>query len=199
LRDKGAYMAKGNPSLRKRQFINVIKNTINDCLKIFGYSKKPYILETSFNSYAVMMFVEGKSKGSSAIYFDYQKFQKLFRNCDGEGRVLWLIHIVAHEMRHYYQYRQITSQNPKEDEIIIQEWKSERVIRNHCQHNEYFGNVRELDAYTFSYIYTAERFDMIPVDSGLPQNYRIRMRNYAKKLYGKSHKVFGAAYAKYFS
>ena len=77
-----------------------------------------------------MTFVEGKRRGSCAIYFDYQKFQKVFRTCDDDNRVLVLIHIVAHEMRHYYQYRQITSKKPKEDERIVQEWIDNKIIRN---------------------------------------------------------------------
>lgn len=191
-------MRRGNSELRKRQFINVVKNTIKDCLDIFGYSRAPRIFETRFDTYAVMMFVEGKG-GKSAIYYDYQKFQKLFRDCDDEDRVYRLIHIVAHEMRHYYQFRQITAEKPREREDIVQEWKNDRVIRNEGKYNYYFGNVRELDAYTFAYMYSAERCEVILGDFGIPQNYRVRMRNYAKKLYGTSHPVFGAEYSKCFS
>ncbi len=106
-------MRRGTPALRKRQFISVVKNTINDCLKIFGYSKQPRIFETRFDSYAIMMFVEGQRHGESAIYYDYQKFQTLFRDCDDADRVYRLIHIVAHEMRHYYQFRQLTAKSRK--------------------------------------------------------------------------------------
>jgi len=192
-------MKRGNPELRKRQFINVIKNTIDDCLYIFGYTKAPYIFETSFDNNALMSFVEGKMRGTSAIYYDYQKFQKVFSDCDDDDRILRLTHIVAHEMRHYYQFRQIKATKPRENPRIIQEWKNEKVIRNRGKDNEYYGNVRELDANTFAYIYTAERFDSLLCNTGIPQNYRVRMKNYAKRLYGSSHPVFGVKFSEYFS
>lgn len=192
-------MRRGTPALRKRQFISVVKNTINDCLKIFGYSKQPRIFETRFDSYAIMMFVEGQRHGESAIYYDYQKFQMLFRDCDDADRVYRLIHIVAHEMRHYYQFRQLTAKKPEENAKIIQEWKRDGIVCTNSKYNEYFGAVRELDAYTFAYMYMAERCEVILGDFGIPKNYRVQMKNYAKKLYGTAPPVFGKKYSKCFS
>ncbi len=191
-------MKRGNRDLRKRQFVNVMKNTIGDCLDIFGYTKEPYIFETRFDDNTMMLFVEG-AHGESAIYYDYQRFQRVFAKCTDEHRIYRLMHIVAHEMRHYYQYRQIKAKKPREDAAVVEEWKKEKVIRHRGKNNEYFGNVRELDANTFAYIYMAERCKVILSDCGIPENYRIRMRNYAQKVYGESHFIFGSRYSEHFS
>lgn len=48
-------------------------------------------------------------------------------------------------------------------------------------------------------MYMADRFGVLLNGFGIPDNYRVRMNNYVKKLYGTSHPVFGSKYAKCFS
>ena len=48
-------------------------------------------------------------------------------------------------------------------------------------------------------MYMAERCEVILGDFGIPKNYRVQMKNYAKKLYGTAPPVFGKKYSKCFS
>lgn len=135
-------MRKTARDLKKREFEYFLKATVCDVMRLFGYSKLPYVFETKLPGYEMMSFITRRNGKYSAIAYDYQKIAATFSRYDKEDVIGHIVFITAHEMRHYYQHRQIRAKSPRENEKTVTAWKNADVIRLDCDYGEYFGNVR---------------------------------------------------------
>ena len=77
---------------------------------------------------------------------------------------------MAHEMRHYYQHRQMMAKNPIENKKTLEDWKENRVIKTRGMEKtkdyKYWFCAAELDASLFSYIFTlnnVNRANLAPI------------------------------------
>ena len=191
-------MRKTARDLKKREFEYFLKATVCDAMRSFGYSKLPYVFETKLPGYEMMSFITRRNGKYSAIAYDYQKIAATFSRYDKEDVIGHIVFITAHEMRHYYQHRQIRAKSPRESEKTVTAWKNADVIRLDCDYGEYFGNVREIDAFAFAYSYVADKFGVLVVNVGVPKKYRTVMKRYVKKTFGLKAPIFSAKYEKYF-
>ena len=73
--------------------------------------------------------------------------------------------IMAHEMRHYYQHRQMIAQKPKEKvETVALWWENEwnpKFFGEGCSLSEFLLQPLELDATLFEYVFGAEIFEVL--------------------------------------
>lgn len=191
-------MKKKADRLRKRDFKKCVFSTVCDCMHIFGYSLMPAIIETTLDGNRLMSFVACDNSKQCAIIYDYQKFQKAFGERDKEYNLISLTYIVAHEMRHYYQHRQIFAKVPKERREVVDDWRNDTELKISCEKREYYGNVREIDAFAFAYRYCANRGRVLVRDVGVPKHYRKVMQDYTKKSFGITPSIFSKKFDKYF-
>lgn len=149
-------LKKWEKCLSKKQFLHLIHVVIYKTLKEFNYTIRPYVYESKLSGDALMSFCE--SGRYMAIAFDYAKFKRNVGEYGYEEQFVYLVQIVSHEMRHYYQYRQMMAKNPREKEETIESWREDKVVKVRGMEKEenanYWFSARELDASLFSYVYT---------------------------------------------
>ena len=191
-------MRKTARDLKRREFEFCLKTTICDVKRLFGYSKLPHVFETKLPGNEMMSFITIRNGKYSAIAYDYQKIAALFSRYDKEDAIARIVFITAHEMRHYYQHRQIRAKSSRESVKTVNAWRKSDVIRIDCDNSEYYGNVREIDAFAFAYSYVADKFGVLVVNVGVPKKYRMVMKRYVKKTFGLKAPIFSAKYDKYF-
>ena len=122
-------MRKTARDLKKREFEYFLKATICDVMRLFGYSKLPHVFETKLPGNEMMSFITIRNGKYSAIAYDYQKIAALFSRYDKEDAIARIVFITAHEMRHYYQHRQIRAISPRESEKTVNARRKSDVIR----------------------------------------------------------------------
>ena len=162
-------MRKTARDLKKREFRSVLEATVRDVMRLFGYSKLPCVVETKLPDNEMMSFITIRNGKYSAIAYDYQKIASSFSRYDKEDAIARIVFITAHEMRHYYQHRQIRARSPRESEKTLNAWIKSDVIRIDCDNSEYYGNVREIDAFAFAYSYVADKFAILVGNIGVPK------------------------------
>ena len=187
-------LKKWKNEFSKREFVKLIKNVANKNLYYFNYTKKPYLMEKQLPDQAMMAFCfNGKHH---LIAYDYAKFKRAFGKCDYTTQYVYAVQYMAHEMRHYYQERQIRAHLPDENKKSIENWKNNSIIKTRgMEENDdykYWFSSRELDANLYSYIFTFDHLDC----AGLATIWNKRLFNVLKKLYKQNG---GKNARKYFS
>ena len=193
---KGIKMKKKSNVLKKREFLSVIKKTYIDCLSIFGYKKGPYLLESKLPLNVDMEFRASKLRNDCAIFYDYQKIMRYCHKYDRKNAICEVVFSIAHEMRHYYQFRQIRAKYPQESKKLIEKWKVGYPLNP--TEEEYYKNVAEIDAYTFAYIYLSVRYKVLKCKIGAIPNYYKLLKKCSKENFGEVYPVFKRKYKKYF-
>lgn len=155
-------MRKSEYAFKKRDFLKIIHKVIDCCLKNFGYRIRPYVFETRLKEGEMMMFVEGDRR--YAIFYDYEQFRRVFSKYDYDVQEAYTVLIAAHEMRHYYQVRQIYSKNPREDEKTIAEWRQnhffgEDFSKDDMSIRDFYLQPMELDAELYAYWFVSKALD----------------------------------------
>jgi len=147
---------------KKKDYVRMIENTVWFLCRKFGYKTKPYLFETKLRDDAIMVYTHrGKH---SAIFYDYMRFKDLFGHFDYETQEAYVSAITAHEMRHYYQHRQIWAKKPKEKDSVIERWRKDEMIEDD-ESVEYVLQPMELDAFLYEYCFGAQYFDAILIKS----------------------------------
>ena len=90
---------------RKKHFTFFLEETVAYLGRYFGYKILPRVRETKLMENALMIF-KHTEKGY-AIEYDYGQFKETFGKYDFETQKYYVVAITAHEMRHYYQHRQM--------------------------------------------------------------------------------------------
>ena len=138
--------------------MRALRWTVAQCMRAFGYKNKPYLFETRLNKGEMMEFIDRKPY--YAIFYDYENFRRTFRGKDYETQLCYAVSIAAHEMRHYYQVRQLYAKVPKEAPETIEAWRKNHFEScDECPQKDLLAFYRlpmELDAALFSYVFTAE-------------------------------------------
>lgn len=178
-------------AFRKKDYVRVIK-VIRDILcEKFGYKRKPNIYETKLDKNYFMVFVHGE--GEYAILYDYKQFKKAFGNEDFDIQKAYVASIMAHEMRHYYQHRQMGAKIPKEEAETIARWKDNELNYKHvqdgCSVSEFYTQALELDATLYEYVFGAKIFGLLILHAIKDENHFNAMENLYIKYFGKTDGV----------
>lgn len=148
---------------KKKHFVSMIDNVRCYLCRKFGYKIKPYIFETQLEKNSLMLFTHTADR--YAIFYDYKQFKEMFGHRDFETQEAYAAAIMAHEMRHYYQHRQMMANNPKEKAETIALWRENewnpKNVEDGCSLSEFLLQPLELDAALFEYVFGAEMFEFL--------------------------------------
>ncbi len=182
-------------TFKKRHYVAVIKSVTRFCTEIFGYKVKPYLFESENESHTPMCIYRSHiRKNRYAIFYDYALFKKIFGHLDYEGQQAYTAFLIAHEMRHYYQMRQIDSKKPRENAELLEKWRKDEAIpiaeiRNDAEQYEHYKRPMELDAELFAYCFVAKMFDSLVSLSYIDENYINDLENYYIELFQETNEV----------
>ena len=148
---------------KKKHFVRMIDNVRYYLCRKFGYKIKPYVFETQLEKNSLMALSHRANK--YAIFYDYKQFKEIFGDMDFEAQEAYAAAIMAHEMRHYYQHRQMLAKKPKEKIETVtlwqeNEWNLENTEEGYSL-SELLLQPLELDATLFEYVFGAEMFEML--------------------------------------
>ena len=106
---------------KKKDYVRILNGVRYYLCRKFVYKIKPYIFETQLKENALMLFTH--TAGRYAIFYDYKQFKEMFGHRDFETQEAYAAAIMAHEMRHYYQHRQMIAKKPKEKIETVALWR----------------------------------------------------------------------------
>ncbi len=154
---------RGN-QLKKREYIRILNWVVDFCLDKFGYTNRPYICEAKLEYGEMMVFLDWHKH--YAIFYDWKQFRDTFKDTDYDTQYSYAMATAVHEMRHYYQVRQIYSKTPREDEKIIAEWRENynngKILgKDGCTLLDFFMQPMELDAQLYAYYFVAKILDCV--------------------------------------
>lgn len=178
-----------NAVFKKKHYTRIIKQTAKYCTHLFGYTKGPIIVESSYDP-TFLMSMNYLSKRHSYLVHNYNNFRKVYGKEDFTCQAAWTMFLTAHEMRHFYQHRQLDSKNPVEDENILNEW---RINYKQFEPNtdftllSYFLQPVELDAEMFAYIFVAEHMEVLLSLDAIDDQFIHHLEEYFVRYYGETN------------
>ncbi len=176
--------------LKKREYLKILNDVVDFCLWQFGYTVRPRLRESKLGHGEMMMFCNYYKH--YAILYDWQQFQKTFGNRSYFEQVALVMSSSAHEMRHYYQVRQIFSCTPSEDEKTLAEWWENHVngkcIGPDCTILDFYIQPMELDAELYAYWYVAKTLDCSLNLNYIDKNYINVLKSKFIEMFGVKHK-----------
>ena len=180
-----------NNLFKKRHYVAITKLTVEYLTQYFGYKKKPYLFESTNKKGDAMLICRGSKKGSYGIFYDYQQFKDVFGHLDFEGQEAYAMLLIAHEMRHYYQMRQLDSKNPSEPKERLEKWRTDdenpKYPGDDCSIFEFFMQPMELDAELFAYVFIADKLGVTVSLDYIGKNYIKEMEKYYVELFGETN------------
>ena len=184
---------------KKRHYIATIKNIVNYCTALFGYKTKPLLFETENDRNTPMCIYRSLARpGRYALFHDYKMFKSIFGHLDFQGQLSYTAFLIAHEMRHYYQMRQIDSKAPREKDYLIKAWRKDDKLDWDFNKDfdilEFYKRPMELDAQLFAYCFVAETFETVVSLSYISDDYIDILEKYHIELFGETDKnIFSSA------
>ena len=173
---------------KKRHFVNIINETVDYCTKLFGYKKKPYVFET-INQKGEMMYIRRGYGGCYGIFYDYMQFKRMFSGYSYEVMEAYAMFFIAHEMRHYYQMRQIDSKTPRENPDLIEKWRQNDENGSGMPSpdtiKDFYLQPMEIDAELFAYTLVASYLDCLVDLSYISADYVDELEKYHFELFGE--------------
>ena len=179
-----------NNLFKKRHYVAIIKYTTEYLTWYFGYKRKPYLFESTNKKGDAMLICRGRKKGIYGIFYDYQQFKDVFGHLDFEGQEAYATFLIAHEMRHYYQMRQLDSKHPSESKERLDKWRIDdenpKYPGEDCTVFEFFMQSMELDAELFAYVFVADKLGSIVSLDYIGEGYINEMEKYYIELFGET-------------
>ncbi len=181
---------KRNGQFKKKDYLKILNNVVDFCLQKFGYKIRPYIRETRLNAGELALFCDNNKH--YAIFYDWQQFRRIFGKTDYKTQETYAMATAAHEMRHYYQVRQIYSKRPCESGKTIAEWRENhfngKVLgENGCTLLDFFMQPMELDAELYGYYFVAKVLDRGIDVSYIDKNFIDVLKNKFIEMFGENH------------
>ncbi len=177
---------------KKRHYVGIIKETVDYCARLFGYKKKPYLFETVNPEGEVMYICRGRG-GCYGIFYDYMQFRRRFADYDFETLEAYTMLLIAHEMRHYYQLRQLDSKNPVESKELLEKWRENdenpKFPSDGCSLLEFYLQPMEIDAELFAYTLVVSYLDCLVDLSFIDEGYIGELERYHIELFGKGDEM----------
>ena len=179
-----------NNLFKKCHYVSIIKYTAEYLAWYFGYKRKPFLFESANKEGEAMVIYRGR-KGRYAIFYDYMQFKKVFGHLDFEGQEAYAMLLIAHEMRHYYQMRQLDSKHPSEPKERLDKWRIDdenpKYPGEDCSILEFFMQSMELDAELFAYVFVAEKLECLVSFNYIDENYINELEKYYIELFGETN------------
>ena len=148
---------------KKKDFVYILKRVRKFLCEKFGYRTKPYLLETELGKNELMMFAHHDK--AYAILYDYKQFKKSFGKMNFEVQEAHAAGLMAHEMRHYYQHRQMLAKHPQESAETVALWRENELEPKDVAYgdslSEYCMQPLELDAVLYEYVFAARIFEVL--------------------------------------
>lgn len=175
---------------KKKDYIRILNIVVDFCIQKWGYKIRPYIRETKLDGGEMMLFCDRNKH--YAIFYDWQQFRKLFGKSDYETQETYIMATAAHEMRHYYQVRQIYSKCPRESEKTIAEWRGNHfngktLGEDGCTLLDFFMQPMELDAELYGYYFVAKVLGRSIDVSYIDKNFMDILKNKFIEMFGEDH------------
>ena len=175
---------------KKKHYVRIIDNVRCYLCDKFGYKIKPHLFETALPENTPMMFTH--TEKTYFVFYDYKQFKKMFGNDDFETQEAYAAAIMAHEMRHYYQHRQMIAQNPKETQKTIALWRDNewnpKCLKDGCSFSEYCLQPLELDATLFEYVFGAKIFEKVLLQTVKDEEHFNAMERLYIEYFGETDK-----------
>jgi hypothetical protein len=172
----------------KKEYLRTIRGVRNYLCEKFGYTLRPYLFETQLHEDELMCFYH--CKAGCAILYDYKGFKNTFGHKSFDLQKVYAAAITAHEMRHYYQHRQMSAAKPIEDEKTLALWReNERVPKGldmKASEEEYYAQPLELDASLFEYVFGAEQCGFILLQSVANEGHLNAMEKLYVEYFGET-------------
>ena len=183
---------KRRDPFRKRHYIYTLKQVVKYCTYGFGYKNPPFLFE-SINEKGALMFICRGNKNRYAIFYDYLQFKRIFGHLDFDSQEAYAAFLIAHEMRHYYQMRQLDSKTPCESKETLELWRSDdenpKFPGQDCSVFEFYMQPMEIDAELFAYHFVAEEFDSLVNLNFIGEGYLQELEKYHVKLFGDTDDI----------
>lgn len=175
---------------KKKDYVRIMESTVKLLCQEFGYKKKPYLLETKLRDDTLMGYMhKGKH---SAIFYDYMRFKESFGDLDYDIQEAYASALTAHEMRHYYQHRQMIAKKPKEKDSVIKLWREDAMRVDNDDVSKYCLQPLELDAALYEYCFGADYFDFALLYSICNEAHLNAMEKLYVEYFGKTDEdLFG--------
>lgn len=175
---------------KKKDYNRILNVVVDFCLEKFGYKIRPYIREAKLDDGEMMLFCD--SNKHYAIFYDWQQFKKLFGKSSYATQEVYAMATAAHEMRHYYQVRQIYAKVPHESKETIAQWRDNHFTgkvlgENGCTLLEFFMQPMELDAELYGYYFAAKMLDRSIDVSNINNGYLDVLKSKFIEIYGEDH------------
>ena len=175
---------------KKRHYVAIIRKTTEYLTRCFGYKRKPFVFE-SVNSEGALMTICSDSKNRYfAIFYDYMQWKNIFGYLSFEEQAASVMHIIAHEMRHYYQLRQIDSKHPNQPDDRLTAWRNNyenmKYVSDDFSVFDFYMQPTELDAELFAYVFVADQTDLLQDTAHIGESYIKELEEYYVKLCGET-------------
>ena len=183
-------MKKKRSLFKKRHYVAIIRDTVRYLTRHFGYKIPPFVFE-SVNPPNVLMMITRGYKGRYGIFYDYMQFKRKFGHLDFEGQTVYAATCIAHEMRHYYQMRQLDSPHPTEAPERLAVWRKDEETPkkplDEISPLELYMQPMELDAALFSYVFVARMYDIAISFNYVDEKYINILEEYYIELFGETN------------
>ncbi len=185
-------LRKWKSEFTKKEFVKVIKAVVKRNMHYFNYTRMPYVVEKTLPRQELMCCC---SAGNFVmIAYDYVKFKREFGDCDYQTQYTFAVQTMAHEMRHYYQHRQIQAINPSETKKTISNWKENKLINTRgmkkINNFKYWFSARELDANLYAYRFTLDHLACASLDPICNKTHFKALKKLYKQNGGKNIKKY---------
>ena len=174
---------------KKRHFTAIIRNTAAFCTHFFAYKKPPLLFESQNHEGDLMVIFRGY-KGRYGIFYDYLQFKRVFGHLNYEAQAAYATSLIAHEMRHYYQMRQLDSKKPREPKEVLDKWRYDdehpKYPGDGCSILEFYMQPMELDAQLFAYLFVAYNMDAAIGLDYIDESYIGELEKYYISIFGDS-------------
>lgn len=175
---------------KKRHYVTIIKDTAKYLTRYFGYKKKPFLFESTNDDGDLMLIMRGRRKNVYGIFYDYMQFKDRFGHLDFEGQEACAMSLIAHEMRHYFQMRQLDSKKPYVPKERLDKWRENdenpKYPGDDCSVFEFYMQPMELDAELFAYVFVADVLSVRLNPKYIGKDYIKEMEKYYIELFGET-------------
>lgn len=176
---------------KKRHYVSTIKFAVSYLAWFFGYNRSPFLFESVNDDGVLMSICDWVKKGYFAIFYDYMQWKSVFGHLSFEEQQASVIYLIAHEMRHYYQLRQLDSKCPDEPKDRLASWRynyeNPKYVGDDCSVFEFFMQPMELDASLFAYVFVADKTGFLMNTAHVSNDYLKELEKYCIELFGKTN------------
>lgn len=176
-----------NKKRYEKHFIKLSKATVAACCRAMGYKTEPRLKKVRFDhgEYSIA-FIE--IRGKYYIHYDIDVFNNIYLNNTQEEKDDILIFTMAHECRHFYQYKQLAAENPDEKEETLKKWDYEfenyADVTGGASLSEFNKQAVEIDANLFGLLALAEMSDSLLLLDHISDDYIELLEQRHIEIYG---------------